>query len=160
MKRLAFLLLAALLLSAPPAVTAEGRTAAVEEAPAPPVEAYDPAWDIPATEYAYCTDVFLGEFVLTAYCPCARCCGKSDGITASGTLALEGRTVAVDPRIIPYGTRLLLIWPDGTQHAYTAEDCGSGVTANHIDIFFADHETARVFGVQSAMVYLTKEEYP
>ena len=41
-----------------------------------------------------------------------------------------------------------------------AEDCGSGVNGNHIDVFFSDHETARVFGVQSAMAYLTKEDAP
>ena len=43
----------------------------------------------------------LGTFKLTAYCACEKCCGKSDGITASGTKATEGRTIAVDTRIIP-----------------------------------------------------------
>ena len=151
MNRLFFAILAALILSAPPAATAEERTAAqAAEAPA----AYDPAWDIPASEPAACDDVFLGEYTLTAYCPCARCCGKDDGITATGTLAAEGRTIAVDPRVIPYGSHVLLIFPDGTQHTYIAEDCGG----NRIDVFFSDHETARVFGVQSAMAYLTKED--
>ena len=157
MNRLFFAVLAALVLSAPPAATAEERTAAqAEEEPA----AYDHAWDIPASEPAACDDVFLGEYTLTAYCPCTRCCGKDDGITATGTLAAEGRTIAVDPRVIPYGSRVLLIFPDGTQHTYIAEDCGSGVNGNHIDVFFSDHETARVFGVQSAMAYLTKEDTP
>lgn len=155
MNRLFFAILAALILSAPPAVTAEERTAAqAAEAPA----AYDPAWDIPASEPAACDDVFFGEYTLTAYCPCARCCGKSDGITATGTLAAEGRTIAVDPDVIPYGSHITLIWPDGTQHTYIAEDCGSGIHGNRIDVFFSDHETARVFGVQSAMAYLTKED--
>lgn len=131
----------------------------VEEPEDLTVEAYDPAWDIPATEYAYCDDVFLGEFTLTAYCPDSCCCGKwASGYTATGTLATEGRTIAVDPDIIPYGTRVLLIWPDGTQHSYIAEDCGSGVNGNYIDVFFNDHQAARVFGVQSAMVYLEVEE--
>lgn len=157
MNRLFFAVLAALILSAPPAVTAE-ECAAVQAAEVP--AAYDPAWDIPASEPAACDDVFLGEYTLTAYCPCTRCCGKSDGITATGTLAAEGRTIAVDPRVIPYGSRVLLIWPDGTQHTYIAEDCGSGINGSRIDVFFSDHETARVFGVQSAMAYLTKEDAP
>lgn len=123
------------------------------------VEDHDPAWDIPATEYAYCNDVFLGEFTLTAYCPDSCCCGKwASGYTATGTLATEGRTIAVDPKVIPYGTHVLLIWSDGTQHSYIAEDCGGGVNGNHIDVFFSDHQTARVFGVQSAMVYMEVEE--
>lgn len=123
------------------------------------IEEYDPAWDKPATESAVCDDVFLGEFTLTAYCPGRCCCGKwASGYTATGTLATEGRTIAVDQKVIPYGTRVLLIWPDGTQHTYIAEDCGSGIQGNHIDVFFNDHQAARVFGVQSAMAYLEAEE--
>lgn len=120
----------------------------------PVVEEHDPALDKPATEYAYCDDVFLGEFTLTAYCPGRCCCGKwASGYTATGTLATEGRTIAVDPKVIPYGTRVLLIWSDGTQHSYIAEDCGGGVNGNHIDVFLNDHQAARVFGVQSVMAY-------
>lgn len=123
------------------------------------IEEHDPAWDIPATESAVCNDVFLGEFTLTAYCPGRCCCGKwASGYTATGALATEGRSIAVDPKVIPYGTHVLLIWPDGTQRSYIAEDCGGGVNGNHIDVFFSDHQAARVFGVQSAMVYLEAEE--
>lgn len=122
-------------------------------------EEYYPAWDKPATESAVCNDVFLGEYTLTAYCACSRCCGVwASGYTATGTLATEGRTIAVDPKVIPYGTHVLLIWPDGTQHSYIAEDCGGGVNGNHIDVFFDSHQTARVFGVQSAMVYMEVDE--
>lgn len=122
------------------------------------IEEHDPAWDIPATESAVCDDVFLGEFTLTAYCPGRCCCGKwASGYTATGAWATEGRTIAVDPDVIPYGSRVTLIWPDGTQHTYTAEDCGSGIQGNHIDVFFNDHQAARAFGVQSAMVYLVVE---
>ena len=118
---------------------------------------YDPAWDIPATEEAECTDVYLGEYTLTAYCACPICCGRwSNGYTATGTLATEGRTIAVDPGVVPYGSKVLLSWPDGTQHEYIAEDCGSGINGNRIDVFIADHEAARVFGVQHAAAYLTE----
>ena len=96
----------------------------------------------------------LGKFRLTAYCPCMKCCGKTDGITSTGTTAAEGRTVAVDPRVIPYGATVTIYFADGTSHTYTAEDCGGAIKANRIDVFFDDHETARAFGVQSAMVYV------
>lgn len=138
------------------ATSAQAVEAEPEEAPI--VEEYDPAWDILATESAVCNDVFLGEYTLTAYCACSKCCGVwANGYTATGTLATEGRTIAVDPKVIPYGTRVLLIWPDGTQHSYIAEDCG-GVNGNHIDVFFNSHQAARIFGVQSAMAYMEGEQ--
>lgn len=125
-----------------------------DEEPEAVAEAYNPAWDKPATEYAYCEDVFLGEFTATAYCACAVCCGSyADGYTATGTKATEGRTIAVDPDIIPYGTHVLLIWPDGTQHTYVAEDCGGSINGNRLDVYFESHEAARQFGVQSVMAY-------
>ena len=36
------------------------------------------------------------SYILTAYCPCMKCCGKTDWITATGTQATHGRTFAVD----------------------------------------------------------------
>lgn len=96
----------------------------------------------------------LGEFRLTAYCPCMKCCGKTDGITATGTTAAEGRTIAVDPRVIPYGSSVTIYFADGTSHTYTAEDCGGAIRENRIDVFFADHQAAREFGVQTAYVYM------
>ena len=96
----------------------------------------------------------LGEFRLTAYCPCMKCCGKTDGITATGTTAAEGRTIAVDPRVIPYGSTVTVYFADGASHSYTAEDCGGGIKGNRLDIYFDDHQAALQFGVQSAMVYV------
>ena len=97
----------------------------------------------------------LGEFNLTAYCPCMKCCGKwANGITATGTTATEGRTVAVDPALIPYGATVTVYFADGASHSYTAEDCGGGIKGNRLDIYFDDHQAALQFGVQSAMVYV------
>lgn len=97
----------------------------------------------------------LGEFRLTAYCPCAKCCGKwANGITATGTTATEGRTIAVDPALIPYGATVTVYFADGTSHTYTAEDCGGAIKENRIDVFFDDHQAAREFDVQTAYVYM------
>jgi 3D (Asp-Asp-Asp) domain-containing protein len=87
------------------------------------------------------------EMVLTAYCSCVECCGKSDGITATGTLAKQGRTIAVDPRYIPYGTEVII---DGV--TYIAEDCGGAIKGDRIDVFFSNHQDALNFGVQNKMV--------
>lgn len=51
-------------------------------------------------------------------------------MTSTGVIAEEGRTIAVDPDVIPYGSEVLI---DG--HIYIAEDCGSAVKGNVIDIF-------------------------
>ena len=99
----------------------------------------------------------LGLFELTAYCPCARCCGKNDGITATGTVATEGRTVAVDPNVIPYGTTIEVIYPDGSRARYVAEDCGGAIKAKSLDVFFADHQAACEYGVRTAYVFLVRE---
>lgn len=85
----------------------------------------------------------LGEFKITGYCPCEECCGKSDGITSTGTEATAGRTVAVDPDVIPYGTEVVI-----GDEVYIAEDCGSAIKDNKIDIFYDSHEEALAAGVR------------
>lgn len=91
----------------------------------------------------------LGLFKLTAYCPCKKCTSDGDGITASGTVATQGRTVAVDPSIIPYGTLLII---DGNE--YISEDNGGKwIQGKEIDIFFDSHQEALEFGVQYVEVF-------
>ena len=89
--------------------------------------------------------VSLGKFKLTAYCPCSKCCGKSDGITASGTKATQGRTVACNS--LEIGTKIRI-----NGHDYVVEDRGT----SHIDIFFNSHQSALNFGVQYAEVFVVK----
>lgn len=89
----------------------------------------------------------LGKFKLTGYCRCVKCCGKSDGITSTGTKAKAGRTIAVDPSKIPYGSVVII-----NNKEYVAEDCGGAIKNNKIDIFFDSHEEALEFGVKYADV--------
>lgn len=91
----------------------------------------------------------LGIFTITHYCACEKCCGKSDGITATGTKATAGRTIAVDPNVIPYGAVVII---DG--HEYVAEDCGGAVKGNRIDAFCASHEEAVRKGTFSEEVFV------
>lgn len=84
---------------------------------------------------------------LTAYCPCEKCCGQwAGGNTASGTVPTAGRTVGVDPEVIPLGTTVYI---DG--QAYRAEDTGA-FTGNIIDIYMESHEEALRFGRKEATV--------
>lgn len=90
---------------------------------------------------------YIEDCELTAYCPCAVCCGKDNGITATGTVAQEGVTIAVDPDVIPLGS-----WVEIDGHTYHAEDVGGAVNGNHIDIYFNSHDAAWDFGRRYANV--------
>ncbi len=87
------------------------------------------------------------KFVATAYCGCSKCCGKSTGITASGTKATQGKTVAM-PSFYKFGTKIE-IQGMGT---YIVEDRGGAIKGNRIDIFFSSHKQALNFGKRT--VYL------
>lgn len=103
------------------------------------------------------------ELIATAYCPCEICCGewaltrptdengKPIVYTASGEPATHGRTIAVDPDFIPFGTKVII---DG--HTYIAQDTGSAIEGNHIDIFFSSHEEACMFGCQTVTAYIER----
>ncbi len=90
---------------------------------------------------------YLGNFKLTAYCACAKCCGKwasSAATTASGATAVQGVTVAMGG--VPFGTQLSI-----NGHVYTVQDRGTAY--GHVDIYFASHADALQFGLQYADVY-------
>ena len=76
---------------------------------------------------------------------------KADGITATGTPVVEGQTIAVDPRVIPYGTKVII-----GGHIFTAEDCGGAIQGNHIDIYVNNRAEATALGVTNADVFLVK----
>lgn len=91
----------------------------------------------------------LGTFKTTAYCPCYSCSEGWGRHTSTGALASSNHTIAVDPRVIPYGSKVMI---NGT--IYTAEDKGGGVKGQHIDIFFNTHGETRQHGTRNAEVYL------
>lgn len=79
-------------------------------------------------------------------------------ITATGTTVRVG-TVAVDPKIIPYGTRMFIITNDGT-YVYgiaVAEDCGSAIKQNRVDLYFPTDAECWQFGIRQATIYFLGE---
>ena len=93
----------------------------------------------------------LGEFDITYYCACEKCCDVETGLTATGTQVIEGQTIAVDPNVIPYGTQVII-----GGHVFTAEDCGGAIKENRIDIYVNSHEKALELGRNNAEVFLVK----
>lgn len=101
------------------------------------------------------------EATLTAYYAGVQSTGKSEdhpqyGITYTGTTVTEGRTVAVDPDVIPFGW---WIYIEGYGFR-RAEDKGSGVRGNWVDIYFDSLEAAESFGKKKGTVYVIGPEHP
>lgn len=83
-----------------------------------------------------------GVYKVTAYCACMKCCGKTNGITASGVKATANHTIAA-PRTFAFGTKVVI---DGV--TYTVEDRGGAIQGNRIDIYMNSHSEALKWGVR------------
>lgn len=110
----------------------------------------------------------------TAYDLSVESCGKDRddpgyGITKTGTRAKAGRTIAVDPEVIPLGSSVMITFPDEYSHLngiYVAEDTGRLIVGNCIDIFFGEDEPGKSeinqkaleFGVQYVDVIVLGED--
>lgn len=84
----------------------------------------------------------------------AYTCEGYVGTTAIGTVARFG-AIAVDPTVIPYGTRMYIVSDDGQYHyGYaTAEDCGN-FRGNAIDLYFNTEDECWQFGRRACTVYI------
>ena len=95
----------------------------------------------------------LDTFLATAYC--------QTGTTATGTYTTVGRTLAVNPGVIPYGTHVWLYLEDGTLVGdYYAEDTGGNMLEHPyvIDIYMGtDYDTCIEWGVKRVRVYVEKD---
>lgn len=86
---------------------------------------------------------YIGKFYCTSYCSCSICCGSYNDnrneiiIGARGVELIPDYSVAVDPKVIPLGTIIII---DGKE--YRADDTGSAIKGNHIDFYCANHEEA------------------
>lgn len=88
----------------------------------------------------------LGEFKLTYYgIDCVGCVGS----TKTGATPSRNRTIAVDPSVIPLGSKLLI-----GGKIYVAEDTGSAITGNILDVFVGTEAEASALGIDYADVYI------
>lgn len=87
--------------------------------------------------------------VVTAYCPCPKCCGVmgGTGTTASGKQAVQGVTVA-GPRSLPMGTKVFI----SGLGVFTVQDRLAARFDNRFDVYFNSHEAARQFGRRTLAV--------
>ena len=92
---------------------------------------------------------------VTYYCCEKRehICGTGDGYTATGTEVTPWQSCAVDPLLIPLGSRVWVDFGDGAMHELFAEDVGGAVNGAHIDIAVETHQEALDCGRDYATVY-------
>lgn len=104
----------------------------------------------------------LNNVKLTAYDAGVNSTGKTEdhpwyGMTFTGTKVTEGRTIAVDPKVIPLGW---WVYIEGIGFR-RAEDTGSAIKGNKIDIYFESEEHALKFGAKSGYtVYIIGPKKP
>ena len=125
------------------------------EVPDCPLETLEPLSEIDKIlTLDYGEKIYIGEFRLTAYCSCSKCCGKwalnrpkdENGneivYGAAGIALTEGISVAVDPKVIPYGTII-----EFDDKLWIAHDTGGAIKGNRIDVYYSSHERALSSGM-------------
>ena len=84
---------------------------------------------------------YVGKFKVYAY--------SGGGITATGTRTKANRTVAVDPSVIPLGTKIMV-----NGKVYVAEDTGGAIKGKKLDIYMPSEAACRQWGVRTCKVYI------
>lgn len=88
---------------------------------------------------------------VTAYCPCAKCCGQSGNLTRSGTVPKQGITIAA-PRSVPFGT---VVYVQGIGPRIV-EDRKHRRFNRSYDVFFNSHAQAVRFGRRELNVSIVR----
>ena len=74
-----------------------------------------------------------------------------DTITSTGVKPIVGRTIAVDPKVIPYGTKVYI---PQLNKVFIAEDCGSAIKGNRIDIFMNSYDECINWGYKDITIII------
>ena len=97
----------------------------------------------------------IKTFNTSAYCACMSCCGKTNGITASGAKAAEWYTVAAGS-CYPMGTVLYIPYfkdkPNGGW--FVVQDRGGAISSSKLDIYMGTHGGALQFGRHNLECYV------
>ena len=102
----------------------------------------------PATETANSAEWQTVRMRVTAYCPCAKCCGEySDGITACGHKIQAGDTFAAADKRYPFGTEMIIAGYNNGEPIKVL-DRGGAIRGNRLDVFFHTHKEALQWGVR------------
>lgn len=151
----------------------------MEEPEAQEIQTIDenlPGDDTPATERCYLTEGELAnenelieqallarshkleDVTITFYCCEERphICGTGTGITASGRRVTPYVSCAVDPDVIPLGSTIMIEY-NGEMVYLRADDTGSAIQGNRLDIAVPTHDFALSLGVKTADIWWCEE---
>ena len=115
--------------------------------------------DLDASEPMGTEPEYIGTFEITYYTAGPESTGKTPdhpayGITRSGTVVEEGRTIATDWDVLPPGTKVYI---DGIGERIV-EDTGGAIVDKCIDVYVEDLEVALQGGRHKADVWIVKEK--
>ena len=104
----------------------------------------------------------VGTFSNTFYCPGSCCNGQWAGVTASGAKPTPGTTIAVDPRVIPLGTKVYIEFENESSKClngyYIAQDTGGAIKGYRVDVLVNNHSEAYYYGVGKCKVYIVERD--
>lgn len=104
---------------------------------------------------------YVGLFYVTFYAATVEQCGNDLGITASGKKVTEDPTcwtVAVDPKVIPLGTKLKIDLDGYQDIVFEATDTGSAIKNNDVDVFTESESLSKSWNPCYADVWIVEEE--
>jgi len=93
-------------------------------------------------------------FTATAYDASVEDNGPWAGVTSTG-MPMGYGVIAVDPRVIPYGTKMYIESVDG-EYVYgyaIAGDCGGAIKGNRVDLFYWSKAQCNQFGRRAVNIY-------
>lgn len=104
---------------------------------------------------------YVGNFYITMYAATVEQCGNDLGITASGKKVTEDPTcwtVAVDPKVIPLGTKLVIDLDGYEGIVFEASDTGGDIKNYWIDVYTDSEPLSKSFNPTYADVWILEEE--
>lgn len=109
--------------------------------------------------YSYVPGQYLGVFASTAYCTenYHHICNDGDATkTAMGTPPIPYKTIAVDPTVIPLGTKLVIKDSYGSTYHVVATDTGGAIKGKKIDMVCPTHKDANIWGRRSVEIWIAE----
>ena len=130
------------------------QTAEPQQAAAEPIASIEVIERIPEPPQPEPQLEYIGEFTITGYCSCAKCCGEANKPTKSGVMPKAAQTVGADLTLLPIGTHLYI---EGIGYRVVEDKPADWIIDKYegkiIDVFCDTHSEAKKVGRQVVKIY-------